>query len=518
MEGGASPGSRIPVATPGLFVDRDGRARFLKIQILHIILFAPFAWLNVAEAVAVSACLNLYLYFKLLRDEYRRNLWPMTPLFLYGLSSLLRIGVGSFYLIVVNLSGIEPVFGPVNVAEQVGLAHLLLMGGDWFLIAGYHYIASRSDRATDTIRAPRDACGTLVPLGIALIASSWLLEVAKADFNLDQFGSLAGLLQSAMFPAGFLLFCIGATAARSGVRAPLFVVAALLFTIEVALALRSYMKQDVIRTVLPLFVLFVIRLRSGGVRLGWFRISALVVAAYFMVMVVFPYNQMRRQLYAYNIDGTVVNNDVDVLPSLISAFESSIPGTSEFRERHVFPYEGFWTFFVRNQWTSAAAWSVGQVSTHSTNDYQGIQAGLTALVPRLFWPEKPPYWPGRELTVALGRARSAETATTSTGLGLAAALYWEGGIAALVMGMFIHGLLLAILWNITRSEILSNAFATILYFSVILESLRWFESVFDGGVQFYAYNFFVLVPLLLIWRRWFGRAAGDALDVAFRQD
>jgi hypothetical protein len=515
---------RVAPVRPGIAVPRNAifscvvpsratrqsfRRNFLILQACHILIYAGIGWTNTPVLIAASGLITMLFYALLLRDEFRRSNWPITPLLAYCITALLRTGAGSAYLALMMTMGFSAHFIRFSVEDYVGNAHLLLMVGDWFLIAGYCIVNSRERPGQrDPGRPGGSAARSLIQAGLCMIVLSWGIRWAKSEFQLDQLGQLTGVLQDAAFPAGLLLVCIGLTKERGDHRGLVVLITSVFFGIQVVLALRSYLKQDTVRTLLPLIVFLIEQMRVNGIgrRIGWRPILGLSLITYFVVMVLCSYSELRRRYFDFADDGRAIG-DVAVVPSLVTAFASSVPGTPQFSEINQFPDRGFWGFFVRNEWTSAAAWSLSEVDAGYGNDLNGIWFGMQAVVPRIFWPNKPVYQPGRDLAVVLGQARDADEATTNTGLGLAAALYWDGGPATLVMGMMINGMLMALMWRFIQRHVLRNPFATITYFTLLLESLRWFEGIFDGGVSFHTYNFVVLLPLAFLWGGLFPRFA-----------
>ncbi len=77
---------------------------------------------------------------------------------------------------------------------------------------------------------------------------------------------------------------------------------------------------------------------------------------------------------------------------------------------------------------------------------------ITALVPRVLWPEKPLIQLGAwfALEIGVGSKTSMGTANNSINMTVAGQLYLDFGWIGVVLGSFLFGAFLAILWNATR--------------------------------------------------------------------
>jgi len=221
----------------------------------------------------------------------------------------------------------------------------------------------------------------------------------------------------------------------------------------------------------------------------------MLVVSLFVVLVLFPHMHLRRR-HREN-----PRPAVETLIEVAGAYLGEDAGESQ--SLLSFPDGESWSFIRRNQWITAAAWASAEVRARGTIRGRTLLDSFRALVPRLFWPDKPLIAPGRDFAVLLGQAKSSDTATTSTGLGLAATLYWNGGLAMLLAGMFLNGLLFALAWQAFGPFLVSNPFASIASMSLIVAGLRHFESAFSGGITYYAQLFIVSYTLLLLTKRAF---------------
>lgn len=475
------------------------RPLFLTLQALHITLYFLAVRSGDFAGMAVSGAIVILLQGLLIYHEIRYGDWAATPLVAYLTISTVRVGAASMYLAFAYMTGHseEMEFISFDAEAFATRGHLLLMAGDWLFYAGYFAVEILFRKRGRSMASITERTGRSVLLiAFMLLALGWALRIGgRFGVDLRALGSINSLLALFSIPAGLFLLMVEAGRRKISERALVIAIAVGVLGLELIVALRSYMKQDMMLALLPVAVYFAERIRGSSFlrnMLRWQRLVPLLMLAYFVVMVLFPYNNVRRQMIQRYGEG------VPVLGVLQESLLSAVPFTTAFSETHAFPKGGAWTFLARNEWTTAAAWAVDRVANEGTIGGQTILDGFVAIVPRIFWPEKPVIMPGSEFTVLMGLARTAETATTATGLGLAATLYWNGHIPGVVLGMLINGALLAITWRLVGPRILTNPVATIVFFHLFLESLRWFEGQFDGSLAFYAYIWIVFIPAMYL--------------------
>jgi hypothetical protein len=113
----------------------------------------------------------------------------------------------------------------------------------------------------------------------------------------------------------------------------------------------------------------------------------------------------------------------------------------------------------------------------------GLQMGETmdyiayAFVPRIIWPDKPNVTRGAWFTAYLGFAAYEDEATTSTGITATGELYWNFGIAGVVSGMFLLGVLISGLWRMAGCDPRNKPFHMILFCMIMLNMADMPEAV-----------------------------------------
>jgi len=106
--------------------------------------------------------------------------------------------------------------------------------------------------------------------------------------------------------------------------------------------------------------------------------------------------------------------------------------------------------------------------------YRGFQNGsrlvdglLYAFIPRILWPDKPmitPLW----FLVYLHEAKTPETATNAIGPSFIGDLYWNFGLAGVVLGSLLVGLLLGKLWSMAGNDPRGRPLHLLLYVIIVL--------------------------------------------------
>lgn len=472
------------------------RLTFLILQALHILIYFLAAVGGNFVGLAASGSLVVLFYSLLIYREVRHGQWAATPLVAYLGMSTLRVGLGAIYLAVAYMGGYAEEMRFVSFdAEPFAMqGHLLLMAGDWLLLTGYFAVEALMRRREARMPLRLDQGGVwLTPVGMSLVfLGMGVRGVSLLGVNVNVFGQFVGMLGYAA-PAGVFLLLVESGRSRGVGQFVLYGIVSGILVVQLAIALRGFMKDDAMVTLLPLAIYFAERMRARRLsgRIGWKWVLLLAIVGYFVVVILFPFNGMRRMMI-------IKRGSAPVISVLQEAFAASVPFTEAFSKTHEFPREGAWTFMKRNEWTTAAGWAVFQVENEGTISGETLVEGVISIIPRIFWPNKPPISRGGHFAVLMGQATSFEETGTSTGLGLAASLYWNGAVFALVVGMLLNGLAFALTWEVIRPRILSNPVAAIVYIILIRESLRWFEGQFDGSLAFYVYIWVVFVPLMFL--------------------
>ncbi len=475
---------------------------FLFFQPIHIFALAFFFYPMQTETLFLSGAISLVVYSFLIYGEYIRYRFAISPFLLYLLLSWIRLGLIPIYVAFAVKLGYQNdlLFAGHDASDYFVPGHFINVFGDWFLVAGYYILRKCSSPPKPLqFHDPRTSAHSMVKSAFILLAITYGARLAIwGGFPLERLGQVYNMVFTYGAAAAMLilLFAIGKASAEK--RRFFMLLFAAVFIFELQQSLFSYMKQDVIVSVLPVFIYLVINLpgiyKRFGHRISYRRMLVLAALLLFFTSTLFTYSKMRREAF-WQGPGVLKAKSPDVLPFLLPAIKASIPGTQEFSENQVFPAGGVWLSLARNEFISSSGWAYSHVQQNGTNDGEFIKEVPTNLIPRVIWPEKPMVSRGRSIAVLLGQAVSWESAVTATGFPMAACLYWGWGYPCVVVGMFLNGMLLFLAWKVFSPSINVNPISTLICISLFVKGIRWFEGAFDGNAVYYVLVFAVFLPL-----------------------
>lgn len=501
---------------PGRFEAPPGIARHrviaLALQLVHCAWFASTLDDGFEPSVLVaSGFIALVLYAGFLVAEYRWNGYRVTPLLFYLAAGVFRLGVGALFVAAAVLAGEWALvrIGIYDVSRVLGYGHWLMLLGDWCFIAGYVVVSLLVRRDyLEPESVSSQLWDRVARTGMTTAVMALLLRLGENYLSLGGVASLASYLIDYGVAAGaFLMLFASRHMVRQGQPSTLYSpVAYFLIGLSLVDALFSYMKTEVLISILPLIVL---GFERGGDELGQslrsrlFRpIIGTTMVLYVFFFVVSSYSSSRRPDF-WGVHSGAVQVDrytVPVAPHLIYALQSAIPGTSQFRDAHQFPY-GAWQMIGRMSTTPVPAWIYQEVETSGFRRIGFMEELFLSVTPRILWPDKPLVRHGVEFAVMTGQGLSVDSATTSMAMTLQGAWYWRGGYPWLIAGCVLSGGAFALAWLLFRNEVVLNPASAIIGLALFHEGFRWFESASLGGFPMYAYLLIVFLPLQLVLRR-----------------
>lgn len=470
------------------------RMGFMVFQLLHLVVLAAFVHFDKYQILIFSGLFNLIIYSLLFVREIRVVNY-VSPLHFYLLASILRMGICCVYIGFVLLKGFEEVIqiGPIVpiITDYLIHGHMILMLGDMAFISGYWAIKNNA-RSNMTRNLYFNNQFFLI-FWIAIL----LLLLKIFDF---QFGRISYYLLT-YGPPGCLYVMLKSFGSSNGktwyVKASLVL---LVTIILVMISLRSYMKSDILIALFPFILIYAEkyreRLKKKKVFNTTLRTLSLVVILSFFTATITTYSEVRRAFIGGEIN---IAKSVEVTPFLLTGILASIPGTEEFDRFNTFPTGGAWNFLKRLTVTNLGAWSYQEVGEFGYWDRNFLNDLLLSIVPRVFWPDKPNFWPGRDFATKVGHADSPETASTSTALTMAASFYWWGGIFAVILGMSTSGLLVAASFRFVQHRQTSNPVAALIAIVLFFSSLLWFEGAYFGTIQLFLFIAIIFAPLIIIY-------------------
>lgn len=483
------------------------RLIFFSIQTFHILLIITLDnFFADGVMLLVSGLLNLFLYsYYLIKHYSRRD--SIDPISLYLVSSIIRLGIGTIYSGLVVINGYEEIleigyFSSLSDAFIEG--HTIFMIGDLVFIYGYYLFSSHYTSASrlennlnysHIYKVGLFLSLFIILLRFILIGASSEQEFGRFFHYIVRFGAPAFLylMLNSMMKQNINLFL-----SLKGLTC------LIIFMAMFYVAIRSYMKSDLLLVLMPYIIISLQNYRKIFLKSGLFvkviKAIPIIFISYFLIVTLTVYSEIRRLEIATNYELT---ESIEVTPFLVEAVGASVPGTEKFYQYNKFPDSGAWHFVKRLTVTNLGAWSFKEVSEYGHWDRNFVEDIASSVIPRILWPEKPNFWPGRIFAAKVGHAYDAESATTATALGMAASYYWWGGLPMLIIGMFLSGCILSMVFRIIQPSISSNPISTIIWLILLNTSLFWFESSFYGGAEMFIYLTVAFLPIMFLYQTLF---------------
>jgi hypothetical protein len=445
---------------------------------------------------------SLVIYSLLLRQEYLRERFAVSPFFLYLFLSWIRLGLVPIYVAFGPRGGPQGVFmfAGHDASRHAIAGHFLNVLGDLFFVTGYYiYRRFSSQPRPLQFRDSRIASGQMAKVAVILLGVTYVSRVlVLAGVPLHTVGQPYMFFKAYGASAAMLTLLFAILKASSVKRLPLVLLMIAVLAVELTLSLSSYMKQHVIIAMLPVFIYVGINARKIDLHLGpvvrYKRVLLAFAACIFFISVLFTYSKLRRPEF-WTSSGVLREERPEVKSFLISAVKSSIHGESR-RSRG----GGLRYFLGRNNFIGGSGWCYSYVRKNGNNSGKYFKEIPAILIPRILWPEKPLVSRGREIAVLLGQAKSVETATTATGFSMAGCMFWGWGYPCLILGMFVNGIIFFMAWKIFSPSLFVNPISTLICLSLFVKGMRWSEGAFDGNVVYYVIIFALFLPVSILFR------------------
>jgi hypothetical protein len=479
------------------------RKNFLILQGIHILCFLLFIGPVSTSVLFSSGLICAFFYGILVIREILDTPSSISPFICYMVAGTIRIGLATCWVASAYFGGYKEILkhGIFYIGEELMYGHAIQMIGDWFFISGYTLWSNKKEYNMAEKKLPIAFPHIMLRNGCFLIFFGWLFQgIIILGVELKSIGLFFSYLIYYSSPAGLFLLFFSTFNLSKYEKTKVLIAICPLFIIEFILSLKSYMKSTTMILLIPLVFYFIeyakIYFDNGNIKLSMKRLAPIFIIMLFVIMILFPYSEIRRNHFW---EGGYAMYTPEVSSFLKEVAEAAIPGTTAFSSLHEFPNKGFWAFISRHSQIIGTSWVYQYVSDHGHADGMFIKEAFIAVIPRIIWKEKPIIMTSRAISVIIGIATSAETATTATDIGgMSGALYFNWGISCLIIGMFINGIILSFTWNIFRIHIFNNPIAAFVMMILLLESARYFESSFSGNIEFYLYIFIVFFPLFKI--------------------
>ncbi|MBI3657592.1 MAG: hypothetical protein HY232_14360 [Acidobacteria bacterium] len=350
-------------------------------------------------------------------------------------------------------------FSPPTVPpDDVAMGYLIFLAGSFALHAGLQWLRpiGSEDAVPSRLTLRGGRLGWLILLWAIGLWSVWSPEWViplGAPGRIFQWAPIAALSAFALTPRAKLGL------SRSSFTFVLGTGTTGLF----AANLMSYSKSYIMFSLIPLLWLFVVH-RSLR---RWLPIMGFAFVAFYL-FVVAPIVMTARlsPLRPNESPAEHLANTFDVWRSEGIQFASN----SYFGDQ-------IDAFLMRQFDPIAVSFIIGEVKTY------GLQLGSTAayaayaFIPRILWPEKPAVTRGAWFAYYVGFAPSEEESTMSLGITATGELYWNFGVAGVVVGMFTLGCLMGLLWRMAGADPRGNPLYMLLYVITMLSMVNMSEAV-----------------------------------------
>ncbi len=484
---------------------------FLFYQLLHIALaIIFFALLQQTEPngllLFISGVINIVIYTRLILNELRFAKVSINPIWFYLGMSIMRLGVGTLYTALILWSGDYWVIqlGRVDAIMHLVEGHLLLLLGDYFFIAGFFWSRNLWGRQQQEAVHYIDMQLQIYKAGLVIVIFAFGIRVAQAFTTLSGFGQVVGYITDYGIPAGVFLMLSSCRKRHKALVHPEMLLSLVFLAANVVSGLSSYMKSDLLISLLPIvFLLFDVDStpsdRYRGRRLSAKKIFGIAMLAYLFLFVVSGYSEIRRIGFWKNMPTSAVTIShefaPDILPDLLKSLTGAIPGTDAFSEIHHYPASGAWHLIKRFSVTSWGATSIKLVDMKGFREDSFVSAVVLSVTPRILFPDKPKIIWGKELAVELGQARSIATATTATALTMQGFLYWWGGYAYVILFTLLSGLTFAFVYGLFINDWQINPVSALVIMMLAYDGFHWKEGDVLAGFPQYLYILIVFLPL-----------------------
>jgi hypothetical protein len=413
--------------------------------LLHILLALPtmslFCLGKGAEWVLMLGGISVILgYPALVRMEVRRAPLKISPQSFWFAWNWVGLGWSALWLSTRFASGESGhVFVANEVpAEQVAAGYCLYWVGAIALQAGM--ALTRPPPVSSDAQGTSWASTFVWPRRAMLVL--WGVSAAARVFPLGAIGQLGGPIQTAGIAMLAALAIQGAIAARRS--SGWWMILALGTGLEFVLSLRTGSKASIMFAFLPLLWGALLSRRPG-------RATALVSSA--MVALYFGFVQPAVQAFR-NSEAT----------SVVQAYQGRAPDVA-----------GGWDYdqFLNRQFESiACGYIVGRVAQQGFLEGESMKYFLYAWVPRVVWPDKPNVTRGDWFDYEV-RGTKSSSALGQTAQG---ELFWNFGIAGVMLGMMLIGLLVGVLWRISGEAPLGNPIRMWIYVALTLTMVDMSEA------------------------------------------
>lgn len=380
--------------------------------------------------LATAATIFLLFSSLLCYGEAQQSRFIINPTVCYFGWQALTLGISPLYVAITTPSGELVRFGSWSLAlDRVAFGHAIMVCGAAALYLGMSKAAPVATKPVGLYHRATPSVTSLVVFGSLGMA----VHVFRESVT-DHAGSVIAAFS--VLPLAVLsIIAVCPPNSLQHLRSVQLLLITIGCVILVALNARRDSKMDLMLSFVPIVWWLLTR--------GYTRVVLAVslVGAVFYLVCVAPLVTAVRNSGTRNSDGIVSVYSPQVTEVIVDQLRADLESS---------PFDYITRGLDSTMMRLCDPIAAGMVTSIVDDDgyLYGRDAAyiLAALVPRVFWPEKPIVDRGRDFTVRLGWAADRSTAITSTGQTVAGELFWNFGWGGVIVGMYLLGLAIAGIW------------------------------------------------------------------------
>lgn len=412
------------------------------------------------------------------------------PFILLILVAIQYVGLNGISLASSIQAGDSIFFGKYIINNEISQGIVFLLLEHLLLFAGFYYaISKRENTKQDNafIKKIRLSNIPYYKFAITIYILTLILRLINRAISLISISAVFDHIinEGQLVALMFLSYIFLKNGRETGKAKRAFWV---IVVIEILFALGSGFKQPILMAVLPYLIYLTIAYKAGILSLNPKLIIKIGMLGCFIVFFVFPYISIFRDIAKREkLDWGAVP-----VEQVFSEYRDYILNRDETNNNEDMDY-----MMSRTGSVGCNSWSIAYAQQNG-NYPRYYMYCLSAVVPRILWPDKPPYIIGQMMyNLARGNQdwETKSSAKTAFTIGFIGSSYFGLGLWGALILPLIAGLYCGWLWTYIRSKMYYNPIAIFIFYTMIIAIFKDFESFNDGGVIFYVYT---LVYCLLL--------------------
>ena len=376
----------------------------------------------------------------------------------------------------------------------LSLEHLILFWVFFFFEKKYFRDRGGSVIIENVRNTPVDYIG----LAKKVYVGVWALKIFNYIVPLGSIGSsIEAFVSDGYYVALFLvIFAKLKNPSKKGVLSLYWVIAA----IEIVLRLNTGMKEQLLRPLIPYGIYLIISYKAGITSINKKMVIGITILGLFIVSFVFPYISVYRSIAA---DTGREISEISIFEGF-SGYADYLTGSGTYGKET----GGRGADYLMSRAGSILynAWAIDYAKTNG-NTPEFFAYCIIAAVPRIVWPGKPPIVTGFMIDRLMAGDPTwlvpGDTSdySSSATFGFIGALYFSFGLYGAIALVLAHAFYIVFIWNYVRTKVHYNMMAIFILMSLIIQTMKDFESYLDCGVAFVAINTAYIIIVKLIDKR-----------------